>query len=163
MNDYNNIDLYDSYVTAFPNKIAYGFCYPSMIALVLLIIFSFLKIFRSDDFNSSRNLWLKTVTIILYLAIFIGYFVYILYEYNYIYKDLNPENLLKVKADEFIEYLLLDIYNRHLGEGLILSIIILFSCSMFIFILAWIISIIFKNGYFEFFRNSGSTISRFRI
>ena len=97
------------------------------------------------------------------MAIFIGYFVYILYEYNHIYKDLNPENLLKVKADEFIEYLLLDIYNRHFGEGLILSIIILFSCSMFIFILAWIISIIFKNGYFEFFRNSGSTISRFRL
>ena len=163
LNDYDDIDLYDSYITVFPNEMAYSFCYVSMIAFVLLIIFSLLRVFRPHDFDSSKILWLKAVTIILYLPIFIGYFVYILYEYHYIYKERNPENLLKVKADEFIENFLLDIYNKHFGEGLILAMIILFSCSMFIFLFAWIISIIFKDGYFDVFRSSGTTISRFRF
>ena len=144
MSNYDNIDLYDSYITVFPNEMAYAFCYPSMVFLIAMIIGSFAIICSPRDFGSSRIHWQIIIIIILYLAIFIGYFIYILYEYNYIYKERNPENLLKIKADEFIEHLLLDIYNRHLGEDFIISFIFLFPCSIFIFLLTSIISIIFK-------------------
>ena len=42
-----------------------------------------------------------------------------------LYKKRNPENLLKIQADEFLKDLLSDIHDRHLKEDFIFSMIIL--------------------------------------
>ena len=71
-------------------------------------------------------------------------------------KKRKPENLIKIKADAFLEHFLSDIYDRHLDEKFILSIIILFSCSMLIFLVAWILSYIFTRKYLKLLSNANS-------
>ena len=151
MSNYENIDLYESYFTVFPNLAADVICYFSIIALIGLIIFSIIRFRHEDkvkeDFDPNCVLCTKLAIIIPYLIIFIGYFIYLIYEYFNIYKHNNPEDLKKVRADAFIEYLLAEIYDRHLKEIFIFTIIILFSCSMFLFLLAWLLSYIFTKRY----------------
>ena len=61
---------------------------------------------------------------------------------------------MEIRADEFIETLLAEINERHTKEVFIFAIIILFSCSMFLFLLAWIISYIATARYLEYYRNT---------
>ena len=153
MNDYNRMDLYESYLTVFPNVAAVVFCYISIVIFIGLIIFSIIRFCHKDipneGFDPCCVLFAKLSIIIPYLIIFIGYFAYLIYEYFNIYKNRDPEKLIKVKADSFIEHFLSEIYDRHLKERFILSIIILFSCSMLIFIVAWIFSYIFTKKYLK--------------
>ena len=148
---YNNFDLHDSYLTVFPNYISYIFCYLSIIALIGTIVYSIIRFCHKDEpyegFDPCCLLVAKLAIIIPYLAIFIGFFVYILYKYFYLYKKRNPEDLLLIRADIFIEDLLSHIYDRHLKEVFIFAIIIMFSCSMLIFLVAWILSYIFTKRY----------------
>ena len=157
--DFNNMtffhkfDLYESYFTVFPNLAADVLCYFSIVALIGLIIYSIIRFCHEDipneGFDPSCVLCVKFAIIIPYLTIFIGYFTYLLYEYYNIYKHNNPEDLKLVIAEEFIEYLLIEIYDRHLKEIFCFTIIILFSCSMFLFLLAWIISYIATKRYLK--------------
>ena len=153
MNNYNDMDLYESYLTVFPNLTADVFCYFSIIVNIALIIYSIIRFCHKDTpnegFDSCTVLFAKLCIIIPYLIIFIGYFIYIIYEYFNIYKKRDPEELIKVKADIFIENFLSEIYDRHLKEVFILVIIILFSCSMLIFLVAWILSYIFTKRYLK--------------
>jgi len=48
MNKFNNMDLYESYFTVFPNAISYIFCYFSLVAMFGLTIFSVCRIFVED-------------------------------------------------------------------------------------------------------------------
>ena len=109
----------------------------------------------NEGFDPCCILIVKLIIIIPYLAIFIGYFVYILYKYISLYKKRNPENLLKIQADEFLKDLLSDIHDRHLKEVFVFSMIILFSCAMLFFILAWILSYIFTKRYLKFLDIAG--------
>ena len=160
MNDYDNMDLYETYLTVFPNLAADVFCYFSIIVLIILIIYSITRFCHKDipneGFDPCSVLTAKLLIIIPYLIIYIGYFVYLVYEYFNIYKKRNPEKLIKIKADAFLEHFLSDIYDRHLDEKFILSIIILFSCSMLIFLVAWILSYIFTRKYLKLLSNANS-------
>ena len=159
---YNNIDLYDSYLTVFPNYTSYVFCYISIIALIIIIIYSIVRFCHQDTPNEGFDpccvLAVKIIIIIPYLAIFIGYFIYILYKYFHLYKKRNPKNLLLIAADIFIEDLLSNIYDRHLKEVFIFTIIIMFSCSMLIYLLAWILSYIFTKRYLKLLQIAGNKI-----
>ena len=88
------------------------------------------------------------------MTFFISYFIYCLYEYFNIYKNRNPEDLMNIRADFFIENLLNDIYIRHNDKIYIFSIIILLSCSVFINIIAWISSIIYTKTYMALLKNA---------
>ena len=159
---YNKIDLYDSYLTVFPNYTSYVFCYISIIALIIIIIYSIVRFCHQDTPNEGFDpccvLAVKIIIIIPYLAIFIGYFIYILYKYFHLYKKRNPKNLLLIAADIFIEDLLSNIYDRHLKEVFIFTIIIMFSCSMLIYLLAWILSYIFTKRYLKLLQIAGNKI-----
>ena len=162
LKDYNNADLYDLYFTVFPNGASYILCYFCIIALIVMIIISIVRFCHEDvpneGFDPCCVLTVKLIIIIPYLAIFIGYFVYMLCKYFNLYKERNPENLLKILADEFIKDLLSDINDRHLKEVFIFSMIILFSCAMFFFILAWILSYIFTKRYLKLLKNAGRNV-----
>ena len=151
LNNFNEMDLHESYFTAFPNYTADVFCYFSLIAMICLSIFSFCRFFYEDDsYRSSNNCCVctvKIIIIIIYASFFIGYYSYCLYEYFNIYKNRNPEDLKKIRADYFLENLLDEIYNRHLNVNYIISIIILFSCCLVIYIISWILSIFFTNRF----------------
>ena len=149
MNKFNNMDLYESYFTVFPNAISYIFCYFSLVAMFGLTIFSVCRIFVEDIPNER-----KIIIICIYMTFFISYFIYCLYEYFNIYKNRNPENLMNIRADFFIENLLNDIYKRHNDKIYIFSIIILLSCSVFINIIAWISSIIYTKTYMALLKNA---------
>ena len=160
LNEYINHDLYESYFTVFPNLTADIFCYISSIVMIILIIYSFIRFCHKDipneGFDSSAVLSAKLMLIIPYLIIFIGYYIYIIYEYFNIYKNNNPKDLKNIKADSFIENLLEEINDRHLEKIYIIVLIILFSFAMIIFILAWILSSIFTCRYMKLLKISNT-------
>ena len=91
--------------------------------------------------------------IIPYLTIFIGYFIYLIYEYFNIYKKRNPQDLTKIRADKLIETLLNEINERHIKKVFNFVIIILFSISMFLFLLTWLNSYIAIKIYMKYYRS----------
>jgi hypothetical protein len=103
----------------------------------------------NECFNPSAVLWGKLEIIIPYLIFYIGYFVYIVYEYVNIYQRLKPFDLRDIKADPFIEEFLEDIESRHFSEITVIIIITLYSASMCTFLLAWILSQIFTKRYLD--------------
>ena len=157
MNDFNDMNLYKSYFNIFPNLASYVFCYFSIIFLVILIICSIVRFCHKDvpneGFDSSAVSCAKILIILPYSIIFIGYYIYIIYEFIKIYTKRNPENLIKIKTVAFIEDLLDEIYKRNLKKIFIIMIIILFSCSLILFIFAWILSHIFTKRYIKFLKN----------
>ena len=159
MHDFNKIDLYESYFTVFPNYTVFVFCFFGLIAMVGLTIFSLCRFCHEDKPNEGFNprcvYIVKAIIIFIYLAFFTGFYIYCIYEYFNIYKNRNPEDLLNIRADYFIEDLLIEIYIRHSDKKYILTIIILLSCSMFIYIIAWILSIIFTKRYMELLKIAG--------
>ena len=158
MINFNNMDLYESYFTVFPNYTADVFCYFSLVAMIGLSIFSVCRFCHEDTPNEGFDYCcvctVKIVIIIIYMTFFTGYFSYCVYEYINIYKNRNPENLINIRADYFIENLLDEIYNRHLHKNFILSIIILLSCSIIIYIISWILSYVFTKRYMELLKNA---------
>lgn len=151
MNKFNDMDLHKSYFTVLPNYTADVFCYFSLIAMISLSIFSFCRFFYEDRSYESSNYCcvctVKIIIIIIFALFFIGFYSYCLYEYINIYKNRNPKDLKNIKADYFLENLLDEIYNRHLNENFIISIIILFSCCLAMYIISWILSIIFTKRF----------------
>ena len=158
MNSFNKMDLYESYFTVFPNLAADVFCYFSIIVFIILIIYSITRFCHKDipneGFDPCCVLTAKLFIIIPYLIVFIGYFSYIIYEFLNIYKKRDPEDLIKVRADSFLEDLLQEINDRNVKKDYIVLIIILFSCSMFIFLLAWILSTIFTKRHLKLLKNT---------
>ena len=159
MHDFNKMDLYESYFTVFPNYTSYVICFFGLIAMFGLTIFSLCRFCHEDKpnegFNPRSVYTAKAIIIFIYLAFFTGFYIYCIYEYFNIYKNRNPEDLLNIRADYFIEDLLKEIYVRHSDKKHILTIIILLSCSMFIYIIAWILSIIFTKRYMELLKIAG--------
>ena len=157
MHNFNYMNLYESYFTVFPNKAADVFCYFSLVVNFFLAFFSLCIICDGLTLNDYCCVCaIKIILISIYMTFFIGYFIYCLYEYFNIYKNRNPEDLLNIRADFFIENLLNDIYNRHPDKNYIFSIIILLSCSAFINIIAWIISIFYTKNIYGTFKKCGN-------
>ena len=127
--------------------------------MVGLGIFSLIRFCHEDKPNEGFNprcvYTAKAIIIFIYLAFFTGFYIYCIYEYFNIYKKRNPEDLLNIRADYFIEDLLNEIYNRHSDKKYILTIIILLSFSLIINIIAWILSIIFTKRYMELLKIAG--------
>ena len=142
----------------FPILTSDVFCYISSIVMIILIIYSFIRFCHKDipneGFDSCAVLSAKLMLIIPYLIIFIGYYIYIIYEYFNIYKNNNPKYLKNIKADSFIENLLEEINDRHLEKIYIIILIILFSLAIIIFILDWILSSIFTCRYMKLLKIS---------
>ena len=150
---FSKLDLYDIYFTPFPNTTANFFNYFLIVGFIGLIIFSVTRFLHKDKpnegFDPCSVLCGKLLIIIPYLVFYIGYFIYIVYEYCHIHKDIKPFELTEIKADPFLEDLLQEINEKHMNEELMLILIILFSSSMAIFLLAWVLSQIFTKRYLD--------------
>ena len=159
MNEFNKVDLHENYFTIFPNLAANIFCYINIIAFIPLIAISIIRLCHEDQPNEEykrAEAWCSKLNVIIpYLIFFIGFFSYIVYEYFNIYKNRNPENFTKIKTDPFLEDLLKTIKDRHPKEEYIFSLMICYSGSMAIFILAWILSYIFTRRYMRLMNMTG--------
>ena len=151
LDKYDKAELYDTYFIVFPNEAAFIFCIINILLFGFLIIFSIIRFCHKDieneGFDERATLLAKLRIIIPYIVFFIGYLTYFIYEYINIYQKRNPEALTDIEADPFIEDFLAEIKNRNPKKGYLLSMIIIYSCSMVIFILAWILSQIFTKRY----------------
>ena len=147
MNKYMDIDLYYLYFHSFPNDTAYVFCIVCMIPIFITIIIALVLSCGKD--NPFENNYINCcdivhilIIIIIYSAIFIGYFVYFIHIYDKLYNKSNLGYITKIKADEFIDDLLSEIKERHQNVSYHLTVIILFSISLPLFLFSWILRII---------------------
>ena len=157
MNVFSQMDLQKSYITTFPNEASIIFCQINIIAFIYLLGMSAIRFCHKDqpneDFKERETLCSKLFVIIPYLIFFIGYFVYIIYEYCDKYRNNNYEILSNIKADPFLEDFIAEIKERYPNEKYIISFIICYSGSIAIFLLAWILSQIFTKRYMRFMKN----------
>ena len=157
MNVFSQMDLQKSYITTFPNIASIIFCQINIIAFIYLLGMSAIRFCHKDqpneDFKERETLCSKLFVIIPYLIFFIGYFVYIIYEYCDKYRNKNYEILSNIKADPFLEDFIAEIKERYPNEKYIISFIICYSGSIAIFLLAWILSQIFTKRYMRFMKN----------
>lgn len=137
MDKFFNLDLYNIYFIIFPNKTAYIFSYICGILLFLLYIIA-IPIIHEKGIDKSPILTFIILSAP-YLLSFVGFFIYTIYEYYNIYVDKKPFDIVQIKADEFIENLLNEITDRHMEEKYVEIILILFSCSFCVFIIAVIL------------------------
>ena len=153
MNKFMDIDLHYLYFSPFPNYTSMVFCYFCIIFLIILIIFSLCRCSHKDRpneyYNKCRTLRQKLCIIIPYLAIFIGYFIYIIYIFCFIYIKSKFDGIAQVNADEFIEDLINEVKEQHGKKVFHITVIILFSFSLIAFLLAWILSQIFTYRYLK--------------
>ena len=153
MNKYMDIDLYYLYFHHFPNDTAYIFCIICLMLIIAIIFIVVLKLScridnpfeQKDDCCDKVQ---KLVVIISYLATFIGFFVYFVYIYDKLYNKSKLGYITKIKADEFINDLLSEIKERHQSVSYHLTVIILFSISLPLFLFSYIlrIIIIYRNA-----------------
>ena len=75
--------------------------------------------------------------------------------------DRNVQDLFEKAVDSYMADITgwwaapgFTVYNRNLHKNFIISIIILLSCSMIIYITAWILSFIFTKRYMELLNNA---------
>ena len=157
INEFNKVDFQKIYHTSFPNNVAMVFCFFNIFFFIPLMFISAMRFCHEDtpneEFKEGEALCSKLFVIIPYLIFFIAYFVYIIYEYIAKYMNKNCEILSKVKVDPFLEDLFTEIKDRYPNEKYILSLIICYSGSMAIFLLAWILSQIFTKRYMRFMNN----------
>ena len=158
---YMSLDLYNLYFIVFPNTAAYIFCYFLIAVFIMLIIFSMKRFCHKDVPNEGSDpcavLTGKLMIIIPYLIFYIGYFIYIVYEYDNIYNKLRHEELLEIKGDPFFEDLLKEIHDRNPKPLMVLIIIGLFGFSLILFLLAWILSQIFTKRYLDLLNRTKET------
>ena len=84
------------------------------------------------------------------MIFFSSYFSYSLYEYHNIYVNRNPENLINIRADFFLENLFEEIYNRHPHRDFIIYIFNFLFLSFILHFIAYIISLIFLKCKIKF-------------
>ena len=149
---FNNLDLYNLYFTDFPDKIAEIFGFILIFLYILLIAQSVQRFLHKDvpnePYNRKATLKAKLYIIIVYSIFWIGYFIYTVYEYDYIFNKLRHDELLDIKADPFFEDLLKEIYNAN-PKTMYILFISLYVVSMAIFIFAWILSHYFTKQYLQ--------------
>ena len=152
---FTSLDLYNLYFILFPNKVAYIFSYFLAVIYTAMVIYSVIRLIKEDGETIFENFcYALTEQVLLflpYLFLFWGFFLYIVYEYVNIYVKLGHEELLEIKADPFFEDLLKEIYDRNPKPYLIILFIALYSLSLIIYILAWILNHCFGKiiKYFE--------------
>ena len=142
MNTFMNIDLHHLYFRLFPNFLTYVFSIIGIIFIIFLIIFSIIRfcyIDRPGDTSDTCCVIVsKLIVAIVYLLIWIGNFIYFLYIYFKINKNDKFNIIKNINTDDFIKDYIDDIRERYKDKNYITTEIILFSISMFFFILAWI-------------------------
>ena len=138
MKNFSDLKLYDIYFTVFPNNIAYIFCYICGIAYVLAILI-YIWLLYTGVMNPEERIYPWILAFFPYLAVFLGFFTYTLYERSVIYRDKMPFDLIDIKADPFLEDLLREIKGRHCEESILVLVVILFSSSVGVLIFAFFV------------------------
>ena len=151
---FTNLDLYQLYFISFPNKTADVFCYIFLAIFTGMIIYSISRIYKEDEnnglSNSDRAMDEQIVLHMVYIICFVGFFLYIVYEYDNIYNQMRHEELLEIKGDPFFEDLLQKIYDRNPKRYQMFLFMGFYILSLIIFVCAWILNHIYakKNKYF---------------
>ena len=151
---FTSLDLYNLYFISFPNKAAEVFCYFLAVIFTGMIIYSIVRLRTEEGPKSFSELCEalieQSVLTSIYIIFFVGFFLYIIYEYDNIYNKLRHEELLEIKADPFFEDLLQEIYDRNPKSYLMFLFMGLYVLSLIIYDLAWILNYRFglKHKYF---------------
>ena len=134
LNKYSDLDLHTKYFDVFPNKTCLVFAYIFAILATGFITFFIISIFITVA--DEKDLYFITCFVVYpYFVFMIGFFSYALVEYSDVYVDNSNNYLANIKADPFIEDILRIINERHCPEILMLSVIILYSISIFFMIM----------------------------
>ena len=150
INKFINSDFRYNYKKIFPNKAAIIFGYISTIPFIILFIFEIKRLTYKDTPFSTANAFCvycsKIMVIILYMIFFLGYFLYFIK----IFKDLHKINctaLKKIKTEDIIEDFIKSFCKINNFKNIFIIIeISLFSLSLIIFILGWIVHIIVQRN-----------------
>ena len=108
----------------------------------------------NEGFNPQAVLIAKLCIIIPYSIIFLGFFVHATMEFSQIQNEIKIKDLIKIKADPFLENLFKEINNIP-PAAIIRNVIILFCASFCTHVLAWNLSIIFTKRYMKLLKNIG--------
>ena len=158
LNRFTNTDLYNLYFISFPNTVSVVFCFIMIFAFIPLIIFSLKRFCHKDvpneGFDREAVLVGKLIIIIPYLIFYIGFYIYIVYEYVKIYLQREHDEIINMKVDPFLEDLLKEIYDRNPKQIYALIIVILYTASMVVFLLSWILSHHFTKKYLSLLEKS---------
>ena len=130
-NNFINADFNELYNKRFPNKICFIF---SCIVLVLttfllissIIIITKLKITLDELLNKNIIFWLSLSIIIELL----GFYIYFIYEYYYIYSNHDLIEISKIKSDENINDLIKEFLSKFENKSIVTCIISLINLSI---------------------------------
>ena len=149
MKTFMDINLYYLFLNPFPHYIYLIFCMAYLIINIGITFNSLKGCCRKDEPNEGairrQDRICILIYVILYLAFFIGIFIYSIYSFNIIYNKNNFGDINKVDADEFLEDLMNEVKGQHGKKIYHIAIIILFSSSITLFLVAWIITQIHPN------------------
>ena len=108
----------------------------------------------NEGFDRDAVLVGKLIIIIPYLIFYIGFYIYIVYEYVKIYLQREHDEIINMKVEPFLEDLLKEIYDRNPKQIYALIIVILYTASMVVFLLSWILSHHFTKKYLSLLEKS---------
>ena len=127
-----------------PSTIISIFCF---VIFLILMIFSLIKFFskeRQKKFEKNPDLISKLVISGIYLAVFIGYFVYFVYICVIANDNHNCSDLKKIKSDKFIENYIKEVCNKIILQKIIIIVELFFLClSLILFIISFFIEKIY--------------------
>ena len=138
LNKFTDKDFYNFYFVRYPNVASFVFTIILFVLFLGYVIFSLTRICDDkEEFDDSFVSCGKVFLILPYAAFFLGFFIYFLVKYTEIYKKKRAEELLNIRADPFIEDFIKEITAQIPKGSLTIAIFILYSISLFIFVLAW--------------------------
>ena len=93
MNEFNKVDMHETYISIFPKYLAYLFCFVNIGYFLAIGSISVIRFLQKDkpneEFNKVDSSCCKYTVIVHYSIFFLPFFVYIVYEYVNIYKKEN--------------------------------------------------------------------------
>jgi len=138
LNKFTDKDFYNFYFVRYPNVASFVFTIILFVLFLGYVIFSLTRICDDkEEFDDSCVSCGIVFIIFPYVAFFLGFFIYFLVKYTEIYKKKRAEELLNIRADPFIEDFIKEITAQIPKGSLTIAIFILYSISLFIFVLAW--------------------------
>jgi hypothetical protein len=157
MNSFMDMDLHNYYFKKFPNTKSYTFAIVSLIFNFLFILISLCciccfccnepklnEVGKDKPYEAYANI---ITTVLIYLMIWIGFFIYVFYAYLKIYNDEEFKEIKKINTDDFISNYI-DEINEKIGDNryiLIMLFLLGVSCVCFIIAILFTVCHCFLN------------------
>ena len=127
--DFNKID-FDAYKSRYPNYASVISAIIFLIAYFIFMIVVIIIFIKGGEISPT----IIIITIILYIPVFLGFWIYSIVIYAKDFKNGSFEIAKRIRADKYIEDFLEEFYSPFEKTGFIISIIIFLTFSLLIFI-----------------------------